>query len=70
MTCNHKRSGIISNQTGAYDRTRPHAAANVCDRPACIAAVAQWVYGKTGEPVFYRADADKSRWISIDEVTR
>lgn len=64
--CRHARKGIVSNRTSGYDA--PHAAANTCDRPACIVAVGRWVSGHTGMVAYYRADADRTRWVPVDEV--
>lgn len=69
QVCRHVRKGIVTNQTGPYDPNLPHAASQVCDRPECIVAVGRWVSGATGMVAYYRADADKTRWIPVDEVT-
>lgn len=57
--CTHARRGIVTNQPGTYDRTRPHASTTVCDRPECIAAAISWVAGKTNETAIHIRDADR-----------
>jgi len=69
MICRHARKGIVTNQTGPYDSTRPHAAADVCDRPACILNMGRWVSGKTGEPAYFQSDRDRGRWVAVNDGT-
>lgn len=70
--CRHARKGIVTNQTGPIDLTKPHAASQVCDRPACIVETGRWVSGRTGMVAYYRADADPDRthWVPVDEAIR
>lgn len=58
--CRHKRTGIVTNQPGTYDRNRAHAAVIVCDRDECITKAKKWAAGETNETAYYVPDADRS----------
>jgi hypothetical protein len=55
----HTRTGIVTNQPGAYDKSRPHASTVVCDRPECQARAIRWVAGMTNETAVYVPDETK-----------
>lgn len=43
--CRHKRKGRV--EAGSLDPKHAHAAASVCDRPACIEDAMAWAYAST-----------------------
>lgn len=52
----HKRTGLVTNQPGGYDRDRPHASTVVCEREECQRKARFWVQGTTGEAAVYVPD--------------
>lgn len=58
----HARKGIVTNQPDGYDKSRPHASTQVCDRDACIKKATFWVQGVTGESAVLVLDADRKPW--------
>jgi hypothetical protein len=56
----HKaRAGIVTNQPGRYDKTRPHASVAVCGDPKCRARGMAWVEHVTKEPAVYVSDSSR-----------
>jgi hypothetical protein len=55
----HERTGIVTNQPGALDLTRPHCAVAVCGQPSCIRKAEAHVAKLTGEPTFHITDSER-----------
>lgn len=66
--CHHARRGIVTNQPGAYDPSRPHAAASVCDRPACIREAKRYVAAETNETAVHVPDVRRERQYRRDAI--
>lgn len=55
--CNHVRKGIVTNQDPRQpiDWDTPHASAQCCERPECIANTQSWVASQTNQTaIFYK----------------
>jgi len=52
----HRRTGVVTNQPGGWDRDRPHASTIVCEREECQRSAKRWVAGETNETAVYVPD--------------